>query len=278
MQAPDGLGTLGGVQEYYSHWDERDRLSSAWGQVEYVRTQTIVDRYLDSPPAVVLDVGGAAGRYACWLAESGYTVHLVDPVPLHVRQAEEASSLQPNTPIASCRVGDARQLEFADGLADAVLLMGPLYHLVDAEERLRALAEAHRVLKKGGRLFAVGISRFASTIDGLVEGYYRDPAFRQIMRSDLEDGQHRNPTQNPAYFTDTFFHHPEELVGEVLSSGFNLQGMLAVEGISYMMKDLDQYWAVESYRGFLLELIAKTEREPSLIGASPHLMCVAAKP
>jgi ubiquinone/menaquinone biosynthesis C-methylase UbiE len=276
MQAAEG--TLGDVQDYYSRWDERDRLSSVWGQVEYVRTQEIIDRYLDSPPSVVLDVGGAAGRYACWLAQRGYAVHLVDPVPLHIRQAEEASSQQPDAPIASCRVGDARQLEFADGLADAVLLMGPLYHLVDAQDRLQALAEAHRVLRVGGHLFAVGISRFASTIDGLVEGYYHDPAFRQIMRRDMEDGQHRNPTQNPAYFTDTFFHHPDELAAEVLASGFHLKGLLAVEGISYMMKDLDQYWAVENYRGFLLELIANTEREPSLIGASPHLMCVAVKP
>lgn len=275
MQQADD--TLGGVQDYYSHWDERDRLSSIWGQVEYVRTQGIIDRYLVSPPAVVLDVGGAAGRYACWLAQRGYAVHLVDPVPLHVRQAEEASGLQPDTPIASCQVGDARQLGFADGLADAVLLMGPLYHLVRAEERHRALAEAHRVLKRGSYLFAVGISRFASTIDGLMEGYYRDPAFRRTMRRDLEDGQHRNPTQTPAYFTDTFFHHPEELVGEVLSTGFELEGLLAVEGISYMMQDLAQSWGMESHREFLLELIDKTEREPSLIGASPHLMCVAVK-
>lgn len=271
-------GALGGVQDYYNRWDERDRLSSVWGQVEYVRTQTIIDRYLDSPPAVVLDVGGAAGRYACWLAREGHTVHLVDPVPLHIQQADQASSLQPDTPIASCQVGDARQLGFADGLADAVLLMGPLYHLVRAEERHRTLVEAHRVLKRGGLLFAVGISRFASTIDGLTEGYYLDPAFRRIMRRDLEDGQHRNPTQNPVYFTDTFFHHPEELVGEVVVSGFDLEGLLAVEGISYMMKDLDERWMVESDREFLLEIIAKTEREPSLIGASPHLMCVAVKP
>ncbi len=275
MQPYDG--TLSGVQDYYDHWDERDRLSSVWGQVEYVRTQTIISRFLNGPPAVVLDVGGAAGRYACWLARKGYTVHLVDPVPLHVRQAEEASSLQPDTPIASCQVGDARLLAFADGLADAVLLMGPLYHIVRADERHRALVEAHRVLKTGGHILAVGISRFASTIDGLVEGYYRDPAFRRIMRHDLEDGQHQNPTQNPAYFTDAFFHHPEELVSEVVRTGFELEGLLAVEGISYMMKDLAQSWGIESHREFLLELIARTEREPSLIGASPHLMCVAVK-
>jgi hypothetical protein len=54
--------------------------------------------------------------------------------------------------------------------------------------------------------------------------------------------------------------------------------LLAIEGISYMMKDLRRSWGVGSHREFLLDLIAKIEREPTLIGASPHLMCVAMKP
>jgi ubiquinone/menaquinone biosynthesis C-methylase UbiE len=211
------------------------------------------------------------------LAGEGYEVHLVDPVPLHIRQAREASAAQPQTLIASCTLGDARRLAFDDMLADAVLLMGPLYHLVEAQDRRRALAEAYRVLRGGGHLFAAGISRFASTIDGLMEGYFLDPAFREIMRRDLEDGQHRNPTQNPAYFTDAFFHHPDELGTEVADAGFDVQALVAVEGIGYMMKDFDQNWALESRREFLLDLIRKTEGEPTLIGASPHMMCVGVK-
>lgn len=276
MQQPDN--TLHTIIKYYHQYNERDRLTAVFGQLEYRRSQSIIRRYLKQPPAVVLDIGGAAGRYACWLAQEGYAVHLVDPVPLHVQQAREASAAQPRTPLAGCQVGDARQLAFDDGLADAVLLMGPLYHLVEAQDRHQALVEAHRVLKKGGHLFAVGISRFASTIDGLATGCCTDPDFQAIMRRDLEDGQHRNPTQNPAYFTDTFFHHPKELKAEVSKAEFEVQALIAVEGIGYMMQDLDQSWAVESRREFLLEIISKTEQEPSLIGASPHLMCVATKP
>jgi ubiquinone/menaquinone biosynthesis C-methylase UbiE len=270
--------TLQSVMSYYSSYDEQDRLAGGWGQVEYVRTQSILRRYLQTPPAVVLDVGGAAGRYACWLAREGYQVHLVDPVPLHIQQAQAASAAQPETPIASCRLGDARRLEFDAGQTDVILLMGPLYHLAQAQDRRLALREAYRVLKPGGILFAAGISRFASTIDGLMSGYWLDPPFREIMRRDLQDGQHRNPTQNPAYFTDSFFHHPEELEAEVAEVGFAVQALLAVEGISYMTKDLAQNWAMEDRRAFLLELIQKIEQEPSLIGASPHIMCVATKP
>ena len=266
------------VVAYYGVFGEQDRLASSWGQIEFIRTQDIIQRYLRAAPAVVLDVGGAAGRYSCWLAQMGYEVHLVDPVPLHVAQASKASDAQPESPIISCTVGDARQLEFEDGVADAVLLLGPLYHLLDVAARHQALLEAYRVLKSGGVLFAVGISKFASTIDGLDSGYFQDPVFRDIMRQDLATGQHRNPTDNSAYFMDTFFHHPAELQAEVTKAGFGEVELLAVEGISYMMQDFDANWQLDDSREFLLEIISEIEKEPSLIGASPHIMCVAVRP
>ncbi len=265
------------VVDYYSAYNEQSRLSGPLGQVEFVRTQQIIRRYVSSPPAVVLDVGGAAGRYACWLAKEGYEVHLIDPVSLHVQQAEAASDAQPAAPIASCTVGDARRLDFEDAIADAVLLLGPLYHLVEADDRRRALAEAYRVLKPGGHLFAAGISRFASTVNGLASGFFTDPAFQQIMRRDLKDGQHRNPTDNPAYFMDTFFHHPDELRAEVAAVGFEVADLLAVEGLSYLMRDFEENWGNAAHRAFLLEIIGKTEREPTLLGASPHMLCVGLK-
>lgn len=268
----------GRVVDYYSDvFKEEARLSLSWGQVEFARTQRIIERYLTPPPAVVLDVGGAAGRYACWLAEAGHEVHLIDPVPLHVEQARAASETQPEAPIASCEVGDARHLAVDDAVADAVLMLGPLYHLVEADDRQRALSEAYRVLKTGGTFFAAGISRFASIVDGLSSGYFLDPVFQEIMRRDLESGQHRNPTDNPAYFMDTFFHHPDELRADVASAGFEVTALLAIEGIGYMMKDFDKNWSIEAHREFLLDIIGKLEAEPTLIGASPHLMCVGVK-
>jgi ubiquinone/menaquinone biosynthesis C-methylase UbiE len=275
---PPRNNPIDAVVDYYNVYDEQGRLSNNWGQIEYFRSQSIIRRHIAPPPAVVLDVGGAAGRYACWLAREGYTAHLIDPVPLHVQQAQAASSAQPETPIASCQLGDARQLDFEDEQAHAILMMGPLYHLVQAQDRRRALCEAFRVLKADGVLLAVGISRFASTIDGLASGYWQDPAFRETMRRDLEDGQHRNPTRNPAYFTDSFFHHPSELKAEVADAGFQVRALVAVEGISYVMKDLDRNWAIESHRAFLLELLERIEQESCLIGASPHIMCVGVKP
>ncbi|MBI9043635.1 MAG: methyltransferase domain-containing protein [Anaerolineaceae bacterium] len=266
------------VISFYNNFNEQDRLSNNLGQIEFIRTQSIIQRYLKTKSAVVLDIGGAAGRYACWLAQEGHIVHLVDPVPKHIDQAKIASGEQTETPIASIQVGDARHLDFADEIADAVLLLGPLYHLVDYKDRFQALSEVLRVLKPGGLLFAACITRFASMTDGLISGRSLDPSFQKIIRRDLSDGQHRNPNDDPSFFTDSFFHHPDELRADVGNAGFEVKDLLAVEGLSFLMKDLKETWKIESQRQFLLKIIEKTEREPSLMGASPHIICVGVKP
>jgi ubiquinone/menaquinone biosynthesis C-methylase UbiE len=155
-----------------------------------------------------------AGRYALPLAAAGYLVHLLDPSELHVEQATEASRSSIH-PLASVRHGDARQLPFPDDSSDAVLLLGPLYHLTQREERLEALREARRVLHAGGVVVAAAISRWASAVDGLVAGFLRDPEFAAIVADDLATGVHRNPTRHPGWFTTAYFHRPDELGDEL---------------------------------------------------------------
>src|SRR5205807_7475818 len=83
---------------------------------------------------------------ATWLAARGYTVHLLDPVPLHLDQARARSAAQPHAPLASVGQGDARRLDLPAEQVDAVVLLGPLYHLTERTDRIRALNEAFRVL------------------------------------------------------------------------------------------------------------------------------------
>ena len=176
---------------YYGRYNGEGRLGRGSGMLEFARMQELIGRFLAPPPQVVLDVGGGPGRYACWLATNGYEVHLVDPVPRHVEQARAASAAQPEHPLASATVGGARSLPHGAGSADAVLLMGPLYHLPAREQRLAALREAHRVLKPGGILVAKAINRLASLLDGITRGFIDDPEFVDIIRRDLQEGQHR---------------------------------------------------------------------------------------
>jgi len=265
------------VQEYYEKYAESDRLLSGLGLLEFERTKIILQRFLPPPPATVLDVGGGAGAYSLWLARSDYQAHLIEPSPKLVEQARLASQKQSETPLASITMGDARALGFPDQSADAILLFGPLYHLTEKSERRQALSEAYRVLKPNGILFAAAISRFASAIDGFLQGFITDPIFATMVKQDLFDGQHQNPTDNIGYFTDAFFHLPSELRAEIEKANFKVEQLFPVEGIGALAKNFDERWKDEAQRSYLLEIIKSTEREESILGVSPHLLCVARK-
>jgi SAM-dependent methyltransferase len=265
------------VKAHYEAGGERPRLSSDTGRLEFARTCDLLGRYLPPAPAAVLDVGGGPGVYACWLSRLGYAVHLIDVVELHVEQARDASAAQPDHPLASASVGDARGLPQADGTADAVLLMGPLYHLTERADRLAAWREARRVLRPGGVVIAAAISRFASTFDGLRLGLFDDPVFARIVEQDLRDGQHRNPTDQPMYFTTAYFHRPEELRGEAEEAGLIHEATLGVEGPGWLVKDFARWWADSARRERLLALARTLEAEPSVLGVSAHLLAVARK-
>jgi ubiquinone/menaquinone biosynthesis C-methylase UbiE len=263
--------------DYYRQTKESERLFGGVGELERLRTQDILTRHLPDPPAMVFDVGGAAGVHALWLAQRGYALHLFDPVPHHVEQALAASRNQPAHPIASCSVGDARNIDRPDASADAVLLFGPLYHLTDRDERLEALREACRVLKPQGRVFVAAISRFASLIDGLSRDLVSDPLFVGILAQDLQSGQHRNPIGGPEYFTTTFFHRPDELHREMQEAGFQVEKLVGVEGPAWHMSSFPAHWKAPEKRRLLLELLRTVEQEPALLGASAHLIGIARK-
>jgi len=265
------------IENHYSEVQESERLSSGVGELERLRTEAILAANLPPPPAVIYDVGGAAGVYAFPLAERGYTVHLVDPVELHLEQARSRASAS-GVALASITLGDALLLGALSQSADAVLLFGPLYHLIDRAERDEALREAFRILKPGGVVFAAAVSRFASLIDGYVEGFLQDPEFRQIVAADLASGQHRNPTGNSAYFTTSYFHRPEELAAEVTEAGFQKARVLAVEGPVWSAARFNKSWKDEIQRKTLMEFLATVEQEPSIRGASAHFVAVAERP
>lgn len=265
------------LSDYYRRFDEKDRLLIGTGPLELARTKEILSRYLPQPPAVIVDVGGGSGIYSCWLSENGYEVHFLDPVERHVEQAKKASLAQPDHPLASIALGDARKLALPISSADAVLLFGPLYHLTEKEDRTAALKEASRIIRKEGPIFASFISRFASLLDGFFRGFLDDPDFVSIVEQDLSNGQHRNPTKNPNYFTSAFFHHPEEIAIEIEESGLILEKLLPVESLGGLLPWPDAYWQDPQRLNFLLRFLRWVENESSLIGMSAHLIGIARK-
>lgn len=265
------------VAEYYGRAPEEARLEQGPSSLEGLRTRDLIERHARRPPATVLDVGGAAGYYALWLADAGYRVHLVDAAPRLVAEAERRSAAQ-SRPLASSRVGDARALDFPDQSADIVLLLGPLYHLTVAEDRARALREARRVLRPGGQLFAAAISRWASALDGLSRDLFRDPRFAAIVERDLQEGQHRNPTDQLDYFTTAYLHRPDELRAEVLAADLELEGLYGIEGPGWILPDLTERLADPRRSADLFRVAQQLESDPQVLGVSAHLLAVSRRP
>jgi SAM-dependent methyltransferase len=269
VEPPDGMQGSGPVDDeirsYYETGVELDRLGQGYSRIEFLRTKEILSRYLPPAPARILDVGGGPGAYAEWLAEQGHEVRLVDATPLHVQQAAERARGR-----FSAAEGDARSLDEANDSHELVLLLGPLYHLTEREDRLVALREARRVLRPGGLVVAAAISRFASLLDGLYGGYLSEPAFWPIVKKDLADGQHRSAGGEEPTFTTAFFHRPEELAGEVEEGGFELEGLFGVEGPGWLLVDRPDAATQEN----ILRVARAVEQEPTVIGTSAHLLAV----
>src|SRR5262249_22923554 len=134
------------------------------------------------------------------------------------------------------------------------------------------------VLRSEGVLFGAAISRFASLIDGLSRGFFQDAEFRKIVEADLTDGLHQNPTDKLAYFTTAYFHRPGELAAEIREAGFRAIQIIAIEGPVWSAVLFRKAWNDTEQRQKLLEFVAMIESEPSLQGASAHVMAVAFQP
>lgn len=253
------------VAAYYARGGEDTRLRAGEGRLELLRTQDVLRRVLPAPPCDVLDVGGGSGVHAAWLAADGHRVRVIEPVPRHVATAAEL-------PGVSASLGDARALPVGDAAYDAVLLLGPLYHLTDREDRVRALREARRVARPGGVVVAATINRYAGVLDMARKNRFGDPAARTAVTDAARTGTHIS-----AYgqFTTAYFHRPEDVPAEFAGAGLPGAAQYAVEGPLRLLDDLDARLEDPVRRAELLDAIRYGESEPSMLGASGHLLTVA---
>jgi SAM-dependent methyltransferase len=255
------------ILAHYAEGLEHDRLTQRLS-LELLRTQVLLERFLPPAPARVLDVGGASGVHASWLAARGYEVHLVDPVPLHVEQAAAAGGF-------TVALGDARQLIETDESCEAVLLLGPLYHLVERADRVLALREAGRVVRVGGVILAAAISRYASSFDGFFRGFADEPGFADLIHEDLLTGQHRNPGNITERFTTAYFHDRDGLAAEVVEAGLVLAAVMAIEGPLHWAPDIHERLADTVQRQLVLDVLAVMDEDPAVAGATAHMLAIA---
>ncbi len=153
------------IAELYDRGAEAEQyrlLQSPREQAEFALAKELLAEYIP-PESRVLDVGAGPGRYAEFLLrDRRCQVGLVDLSPRSLELFRKRIPGSEASKILFTRTGCATQL---DGLEahrfDAVLLMGPLYHLLEPEERQGAVEQAFRLLKPGGYLFATFISPFS---------------------------------------------------------------------------------------------------------------------
>jgi ubiquinone/menaquinone biosynthesis C-methylase UbiE len=258
--------TADDLQAHYAGQDEGRRLDrTPHGRLELIRTQELLQRLLPAPPARVLDVGGGTGLYADWLAGLGYDVHLVDVVPLHVDTALAYGTF-------SAAVGDARDLDAGDETCDAVLLLGPLYHLVSADDRLTALSEARRVTRPGGAVVAAAIGRYMALLDWCAAGELSEETLAKLLPV-IATGRH-DPSLG---FTDAYFHTADELAGELREAGLRDVQVVGIEGPAWIAADAAGVDRFDEYVESAVRCARAVETDPALLASSAHLLAVGTR-
>jgi SAM-dependent methyltransferase len=276
VAAPSGRVLLVAVDDarmraYYEQGKEQDRLVAPKGALESERTKEIVRRRLPQAPAVVADVGGGPGHYALWLADLGYAVQHRDLIELHVEQLGALAH-----PSIRSATGDARHLDLPDSSVDAVLLLGPLYHLPERQDRIQTLEEARRVVRAGGPVFVAAISRWAPRLDGVIQErlYERSPGFLSLL-PDIERTGHLPPVVQDGFVGYT--HRPADLADEVAEAGLHLDDLVGVEGMPLSSTDMQSRADDPRAWEVLVDAARAIERVPELLGLSPHLIATATR-
>lgn len=263
------------IETFYTQASEETRLQIGLGPLEFERNKELILRFLPKKKSVVADVGGGPGLYAAWLSALGHNVYLIDPVRKHTEQAQKRASKSMHP--FRVMLGEAKHLDLPDATADLVILHGPLYHLQSRKDRLKAITEAKRILKKGGYVLGFAINHTASTMACLLNGSIHDPDFFDMCRKELQTGMHHAPIGCSGVLPVAYFHKPLQLQQEFEEAGLTCCELLAVEGCVWLDKHYFESRANVSKKEVLSALLKLTEAEESLLAFSPHMMLAAKK-
>ena len=243
-------------------------------RTEFAMTKRALAEYLPPPPARILDCGGGPGRYAIHLAQLGYQVTLLDLSANNLALAHEKAQ-DAGVHLAEYVHGNALDLSrFAGGTFDAVLLLGPLYHLTNEEDRRQAVHEARRVLKPGGPLFAAFITLYAPLRDAIAKGYMKQVKDKPETLSFLMGTHTTSKAHSPNEgFTEAWFTPPAEVRPFMESCGLRTLRVMGVEGLAAgHEKHLNA--ADDETFAFWTDLIYPLAEDPHVLGASDHLLYV----
>ena len=255
------------LTEYYNNYDEDGRLTSKHGAIEYLTTMKYIYKYL-TPGARIIEIGAGTGRYSHALAREGYSVDAVELVEHNIDIFKQNTADGESITVTQ---GDARDLSaFADGMYDVTLLLGPMYHLFNEDDALKALSEAVRVTKKGGIVFVAYCMGDASV---LCYGFIRG-GIHELVEKCMLDMETFDTFSNP---WDLFELYRKEDI-EKLRSHLDVTplGFIATDGYTNHMRETVDAMDNETYELFVKYHLATCERQ-DMIGYSHHTLDIFRK-
>lgn len=255
------------VKKHYENYDEDGRLLSKHGMVEYITTMKYIEKYL-KPDMRILEIGAATGRYSHALARKGYHVDAVELVEHNIEIFRRNTKKGENVTITQ---GNAVDLsEFKNDTYDITLLLGPMYHLLNQEDKLKALSEAIRVTKKGGIVFVAYCMGDASVLS---YGFIRGEIYNIIEKCMLD-------TETFATFSnpwDIFELYRKEDIDKLRNQFFVTQlHFIASDGYTNHMRETVDNMDDRMYELYLKYHLATCERQ-DLIGYSHHTLDIFRK-
>lgn len=276
----------GGVQmrdvvQYYTgfgarEWSRLDR--DPWGRLEFVVNWHYINHHLPTT-GHILDNGAGPGKYAMKLAEKGLRVTLADLTPKLVEIArQKADEFGLSHQFVGFHVANACDLSlFDDEAFDAALMLGPLYHLQQADERERAVQELYRVTKPGGHVFVAFRSRLNHTLTSLLHPEHWQPNnTMDEINQFLETGvfNHRDSGR----FTGAYFFEIEAIKPFMEANGFASIDLIGSTNIGVALNEAHwQYWWEKEEADKLEQLLIQTARDPYVLGMSSHLLYIGSK-
>lgn len=259
------------VEAYYDRTvqEEWERLERR--RIEFSVTMRALRDYLPPPPAAILDVGGGPGRYAIALTQQGYSVTLLDLAQGNLDRARHEAT-RAGVTLAGLIHGDALALsKLALPRYDAVLMFGPLYHLLTLDDRAQAVRQGVQQLRSGGRLFAAFISRFApfreaakANLTWLLE---RPDYAEQILETGVHDAD--------SGFAHAHYAHPFEIVPFMEREGLVTLGLIGCEGVVTGVDDQINDLTGADWEQWV-ELTYRIGQDPASHGGSNHLLYIGA--
>jgi SAM-dependent methyltransferase len=160
-----------------------------------------------------IDLGCGTGAFTKRLRSFGLELTGLDISPVNVQKANASAG-----PGERYVVGDMLATGLPDGAFDIVVYSGVLHHVDDVESRVRVLAEGHRLLRPGGRVFAYDPSAQSPSM-----WLYRDP------RSPLFSS--KGKTDNEVLL------RKDELREQLARAGFVEARVRGVSGITFRFVD-----------------------------------------